>query len=127
MAVTPEIQKALSWLTYLYFICMLIAVFLPEIVYAIALLSGVHEIQVGNELGLDNGNWAYAVMYAWLFSLFFGSAFILGGIGRAVFLTKRDAGAVRLKVCVWVAVAVCVACEIAHWRGYVGPRHFAKM
>ena len=120
-------QKLVPWVTYIYFAGMLIAVFLPEIVYAIALVSGVREIRSSGLVGLENGNWEYAVLYAWIFSLLFGSAFILGAISRAGFLTLRRAGAVRQRVVLWIAVVVCIGCEIAHWRGFVGLRHFAKM
>lgn len=106
---------------------LLSAVFFPEIVYAMALVSGVHEMQTAGLVGLENGNWEYAVLYAWIFSLLCGSVFVLGAIGRAGFLTLRKAGAVRQRVVLWVAVAACVGCEIAHRRGYVGLRHFAKM
>ena len=94
---------------------------------SMALLSGVHEIQSAGLVGLENGNWSTR-----FFRL--GSSLsspepplFLASIGRAGFLTLRKAGAVRQRVALWVAVAACISCEIAHWRGYVGLRHFAKM
>ena len=105
---------------------MVIAVFLPEIVLAAAFAAGVHEIKVGGTWGLDNGNWTYAVMFAWDFSLLLGSAFVLGGVVRAGMVTLRNTGTAREKALLWMAVAACVAGEIAHWRGYVGSRHIAR-
>jgi hypothetical protein len=116
----------LTRVTYVYFALMAIAVFLPEIVLGLAMASGVRELH-GVSSWLDNSNWTYAVMYAWIFSLLFGSAFVLGGIARAGIVTVKNSGAIRDKALLWAAVALCLAVEFAHWHGYVGPYRITKM
>jgi hypothetical protein len=99
---------------------MVIAVFLPEVVYTPTLITGVREIRVGETTGLENGNWEYTVLYTWVFSLFFGAAFELGAIGRAGFITVMNTGTGWQTSGMWVAIAMCVAGEVAHWVGYLG-------
>ena len=121
------LPRIITMATFVYLISMVVAVFLPEIVYIAALMTGVHELKSGDNTSLANGNWTSVVMYAWVFSLLFGLAFVLGGIARAGFITLRKCTSLRQKLLVWGPVALCITAEISHWRGYVGPRHFANM
>ena len=107
--------------TYLAF--ALAVAYAPELVVALMWVGGIRP-ESSPQGPLWPGSWPYAVMFSYSFALIFGAVAALGVLLRAGMTAWKSGWRKSLEA--WAVMALCVAGEVLHLRGFVGWKHLMK-